>query len=37
MTIDLTKLLALKTPASGAAKVGLIEFPPGTRQAPATR
>lgn len=28
MTIDLAKLLALKTPASGAAKVGLIEVPP---------
>ena len=37
MTIDLTKLLALKAPASGAAKVGLIEFPPETRQAPAAK
>ena len=27
MTIDLTKLLALKVPASGAAKVGDLEIP----------
>ena len=28
MTIDLAKLLALKTLASGAAKVGQFEIPP---------
>lgn len=27
MTIDLTKLLALKAPAAGAAKVGELEIP----------
>lgn len=32
MTIDLSKLLSLKTPASGAAKVG-VEFPPASSAA----